>query len=302
MYKRIIILLVLILALAGCSSAAEITPSPIALPPSQTPMPTLTKTPRPTRTATPVPSPTEISTATVPPTPTWAVAGPGEVEAPILMYHRVDPEKPTTHFSYNVHPEEFAAQMQLLSDLGYHTITASQLVEAIRQGAQLPPRPIVITFDDGNITDYQYAFPIMQAHGFFGVSYVVANRLGADGFTGGSELEEMIAAGWEVGSHGYTHADLTVDHSKAYGEINGSRERIYDVIEINVDTFAYPFGAIDPYIGDRTRKWGYSAAMGLGKSYTHTTNSLYYLQRIEVFGDYDLETFQTLLPWTDPVE
>jgi peptidoglycan/xylan/chitin deacetylase (PgdA/CDA1 family) len=233
------------------------------------------------------------------PTPTWEITGPGEVRALILLYHHVDPEKPATRYSYNVNPEMFALQMQSLDDLGYQTITVSQLVAAIREGAPLPPRPVVITFDDGNISIFQQAYPIMQAHGFFGVNYVVASWVGAEGFLGAEELSELREAGWELGSHSYTHRDLTVDRGLAFTEIYESRERIYDVMEIHVDTFAYPFGAMDPYIGDRTRKWGYSGAMGLGKSTTHTNNSLFYLQRVEVHGDYDLEDFIDLLPWTE---
>ncbi|MBN2045514.1 MAG: polysaccharide deacetylase family protein [Anaerolineales bacterium] len=298
MLKRTLMILLLIL-LVGCVQAGEEVAPTLTETASPSPMPTKTPPPTSTSTITPAPSATVIPSVTAVPTPTWSIAGPGEVQALILLYHHVDPEKPATRYSYNVHPEMFAQQMQLLDDLGYQTITASQLITAIREGALLPPRPVVITFDDGNLSVYQSAFPIMQAHGFFGVNYVVASWLGAQGYLGAQELTEMRAAGWEVGSHSYTHRDLTLDHSLAYGEIYQSRERIYDVLEIHVDTFAYPFGSIDPYLGDRTRKWGYSGAMGLGKSTTHSLNSLFYLQRIEVYGDYDLDDFIKLLPWIE---
>ena len=80
--------------------------------------------------------------------------------------------------------------MQALDDWGYTTITAKQLIKAITKGEALPPRPIVITFDDGHYSVYEYAFPIMQEHGFFGVTYIVANRLKSYGFTGAPQLEE----------------------------------------------------------------------------------------------------------------
>ncbi len=159
MGKRMIFLLLAVFLLAGCNmpAAEGTTPTPAFV--SPTPRPTKINTPTPSATFTPIPTETPIPTATVIPTPTWETAGPGEVVAPILMYHDVDPEKTTGIFSYNIHPETFAAQMQLLADLGYHTITARQLVAAIREGVPLPPNPIVITFDDGYLNVYEQRLP-----------------------------------------------------------------------------------------------------------------------------------------------
>ena len=260
--------------------------------------PTETLTQTPTQTATITPTATEVPTVTPIPTATWAIVGPGEVIAPVLLYHHVDEEN--TDPRYNVMPEVFAAQMQALDDWGYTTITVTQLVKAITEGAPLPPRPIVITFDDGHYSVYETAFPIMQEHGFFGVTYIVANRLKAYGFTGVEQLEEMIGAGWEVGSHSYTHSDLTLDRSIAFTEISYSRDTLTEALSQPVMTFAYPYGKIDHYIGDRTGRWGYIGAVGLGTGYTHNLNTIYYLQRMEVQGTYDMDKFASLLPWSSP--
>jgi peptidoglycan/xylan/chitin deacetylase (PgdA/CDA1 family) len=226
------------------------------------------------------------------------VAGPGEVVAPILMYHHVDPDQASPR--YNITPEKFAEQMQALADWGYQTITVKQLARAIIDGEPLPPRPVVITFDDGHYSVYKYAYPIMQQHGFVGVAYIVGNRLKSVGFMGAPQLQEMVEAGWEVGSHSFTHSDLTLNHSIAYDEIYYSRKVIGEAIDGNVRTFAYPFGAFDAYLGDRTVKWGYLAAVGLGSSSTHSPATLFYLSRIEVQGTYDMAQFASLLPWSAP--
>jgi len=284
----------------GTSLAADSESSKMAnITPTQ-PTATQTSTATVTATASPTIPPTETSTPTPVPTATWAVVGPGEVVAPILLYHHIDPEQ--TNPRYNVLPEVFAAQMQALDDWGYTTITAKQLIKAITKGEALPPRPIVITFDDGHYSVYEYAFPIMQEHGFFGVTYIVANRLKSYGFTGAPQLEEMISAGWEVGSHSYSHSDLTLDHSIAFNEIFVSRDTLSQTLSKPVKTFAYPYGKIDSYVISRTMKWGYLGAMGLGIGYTHNLNSIFYLQRIEVEGTYDMEKFASLLPWSSPIE
>ncbi len=299
--RSILLVVILMLMLTACSGEVEAPLTPTALNPEPTVTDTFIPIPSDIPLPTITPTPTQTQTPTVIPTATWEIAGPGEVVAPILLYHSVDPDEPASN-RYNVTPDKFAAQMQALADWGYTTITASQLVRAIKYGAPLPPRPVVITFDDGHYSVYQYAFPIMQEHGFVGVTYIVANRLKALGFTGATQLEEMIGAGWEVGSHSYTHSDLTLDHSIAFNEIFYSRDTLNDSLSQDVTTFAYPYGSIDNYVIDRTSKWGYTAAMGLGSFNSHTEADLYYLSRREVQGTYDMGTFSGLLPWSEPMD
>jgi peptidoglycan/xylan/chitin deacetylase (PgdA/CDA1 family) len=220
------------------------------------------------------------------------------VTAPILLYHHIDPDLDSP--LYNVPPHQFAEQMQALADWGYTTITLSQLVDAITAGAALPPRPIVITFDDGQMSVFEYAYPIMRQHGFVGVNYLVANRLEADGFMSYSELGELYAAGWEVGSHSYTHTDLTLDHTIAFNEMRHSMIDLGAALSQPVRTFAYPFGSVDDYLYDRAGRWGYAAAVGLGKQYVHNEYTLFYLSRIEIKQAYSLEEFGALLPWSSP--
>jgi peptidoglycan/xylan/chitin deacetylase (PgdA/CDA1 family) len=83
------------------------------------------------------------------------------------------------------------------------------LIKAITEGADLPPRPLLITFDDGHLNNYTTAFPIMQKYGFTGVLYIVANYMGADQYMNADQIKEMAIAGWEVGSHSISHSDLT---------------------------------------------------------------------------------------------
>ena len=303
MKSKWIFLIGLLILLAGCDRAVE---PVVSAPPAVSETPTVRHTVTRAPTSTPdltksvTPTATLVPEPTITPTPTWAVAGPGDVIAPILLYHHVDPSNESP--LYNVPPEQFAQQMEALEEWGYTTITISQLVAAITEGAPLPPRPIVITFDDGNMSVFDYAFPIMEQHGYIGVNYIVANRLEADGFMTANELGILAEAGWEVGSHSYTHSDLTLDHTIAYNEIFYSREDLQTALSLPVNTFAYPFGSVDDYLYSRTEKWGYTAAVGLGKQYTHNQYSLYYLSRIEIKQTYSLEYFANLLPWSSPEE
>lgn len=289
-------LLVFSLLLAGCDSLAVAAPGATE---------TATPTPSPTATLTPTPSqtPTATLTPTITPTPTpaWPVQGPGQITCPILMYHRID--SPDFDSRYHVRPEDFEWHMQMLSDWGYTPIPISLLVQAITQGVPLPPRPVVLTFDDGDISVYTTAWPIMQKFGFVGVVYIVGNRLQADGYMNAEQIRALAEAGWEVGSHSMSHADLTKTHGKGRDTLNWetkqSRLDLEAAIGVPVRTFAYPFGVMDDAVGRAVHNAGYEAAVGLGYAAEQWPGMLYYLWRREVRSDYTIDTFRLVMPWSD---
>lgn len=280
-------------SLTGCGTPAR---AAVAFPaPTPGPSPTAFQpafalpTPVPTYTPTPVPTPTAT------PTPLLVRQGPGEVVCPILLYHHVDVSE--TYNKYYVTPVEFAAQMQLLHDLGYQTITVTQLARAIREGADLPKRPVVISFDDGQASVYFNAFPIMRAYGYVGTLYLVGNYLDTPQHLSVAQVRELAAAGWEVGSHSLTHADLSVRSDLLYSEVRLSRLRLEEALGLPVQTFAYPYGRMSDAALNSVRVHGYSAAVGLGAGWSQRMDNLYYLQRRPVDGGVEMQRFLSWLPW-----
>lgn len=244
-----------------------------------------------TNTAT-LPMPTETPAPS--PTPTWTYHESGQIVAPILLYHKIAGE--TYESRYQVSVPDFRLQMQTLHEMGYTAIPISTLLDVLINGGDLPEKPIVITFDDGHKSVYENAFPIMQSFGYSGVFYIVANRIyDTTDFVNVEILKEMAAAGWEIGSHGYTHSNLTLDHSSVNHEIAYSRLDLQDALSVDIQTFAYPYGAVDPFLYEKVADYGYRGGMGLGISNQHSLYSLYYLNRREVQGDFSLEDFLNLL-------
>jgi peptidoglycan/xylan/chitin deacetylase (PgdA/CDA1 family) len=260
----------------------------MVIPATHTPTPTNS----PTHTSTPLPTDTPIPTGE--PELVWNPAG--DVIAPILLYHHIS--NAYIGNRYYVTPATFRTQLQTLRDWGYTSITVSTLVDTLIHGGDLPPRPVVITFDDGNLDIYQYAFPIMHEMGFVGTFYIVANRLHSNDFVDANQLIEMINDGWEVGSHSMSHVDLTLDHSVARYEILQSRLTLEDALGVPINTLAYPYGKIDEFVANKTSEYGYQAGMGLGLNWEHTLGSLFYLNRIEIQADYSLASLAALLPYS----
>ena len=288
MKKILMMTLGLILLLTACGEK----PITVIPPATGTPLPpTVTAS----TTSTFTPSPT--FTATVPPTATWVVPGPGDITVPILLYHRIAVSD--TDSRYYVTPENFEKQLKLLHDWEYTTITTVQLIQAITLGTKLPPRPMLITFDDGHLDNYTTAFPIMQKYGFTGVLYLVYNYMDTDQYMNDEQVLEMYNAGWEVGSHSINHLDLTkLNEEKQRREIVESRQLLEERLDIPILTFAYPFGYKDPAVVDYVNFAGYIGAMG-ASGYTPAQGdwNLYYLQRVEIKGNEDAKTFTRFLPW-----
>lgn len=214
---------------------------------------------------------------------------------PILLYHHVGYSQKDS--PYYVSPDEFERQMNLLYQWGYKTISVEQLVEAIQRGAQLPNRPILLTFDDGSETVYTDALPIMQKYGFTGTAYIVYNFIGAGLYMDRGQIRELYNAGWEIGSHSVSHVELPSRPGKQEQEIVKSRQRLEAYLDVPVRSFAYPFGAYDADSLNYVKFAGYIAAMGLGDESMQGKENIYYLYRQSVAAETTLESFANLLPW-----
>ncbi|MBC8335861.1 MAG: polysaccharide deacetylase family protein [Anaerolineales bacterium] len=276
--------------LIGCTVQAP--PAPTAtgtpLPPPETSIPSLT--PTITKTATPASTPT----------PAWVRRGPGIVRTTILLYHHVAISP--IESQYYIHPENFAQQMQALDEWGFTPIPLSLLVKAITEGAELPPKPVVISFDDGRLDIYENAFPIMQKYDFQGVFYVLSGGLNDETLVGVDALKEMAAAGWEIGSHSHSHADLSkLNENDSYREVVDSRRSLEKALELPITSFAYPFGAVTDTAGAQVHIAGYQSAVGLGYTDHQGPGNLFYLQRRPISWDYDLKRFAIVMGWEGPL-
>ncbi len=300
--KIITVVLIGTILLTGCTLINDLSSQVISARPLESPtleptptLPTTTASHSPTVTLTPTPEPpTPTPTITHTPTPRMVYNEPGSVQAPILLYHHVQGESAANRYEVSI--PDFQAQMFALKDMGYTAIPISVLLQALLDGGDLPEKPVVITFDDGHQSIYEHAFPIMQELGFPGVFYIVANRInGSPDFVNIDQLQEMVSAGWEIGSHGYSHLDMTLNHGLADYEIRQSKLDLQQALSTNIQTFAYPFGTIDPFTAQMVSNSGYKAGMGLGTSKSHTWNTLFYLNRIEIYGWFTVEDFKTIL-------
>jgi hypothetical protein len=177
---------------------------------------------------------------------------------PILEYHVLGhPPEGAPYPELYVGRTDFEKQMDWLEERGYEAVTLEQVQDAWYHDGTLPPKPIVISFDDGYRPQFTFALPTLRKHGWAGVLNLKA---------AGSELYEsnvqaMIAAGWELAAHTIHHLDLTeLGAEELKEEVAGSRRILQEEFKVPVDNFCYPAGQFDETVIEAVEAAGYTGA------------------------------------------
>lgn len=272
----------------------------VVVDPEPSPMPTATATGTPTSTPTRTLTPTPTATPSPQATPDGQ---PRQARVPILMYHYVS-DPPAGADAYrldlSVDPQQFEAQLAHLQAAGYESITLGDLVRHLAAGEPLPPRPVVLTFDDGYVDNYLYAFPLLRQYGFRGTFFVVTRFLdeGRPGYLSWEQAGLMQAAGMDIEAHGVSHESLRrQSHEYLEREILGSRQAIEAHLQKPVRFFAYPFGHYDQQAIEVLRAGGYWGAVTTEAGVLHSSAAPFTLKRVRVHGGQGLDKFVATLDY-----
>jgi peptidoglycan/xylan/chitin deacetylase (PgdA/CDA1 family) len=177
---------------------------------------------------------------------------------PILEYHVLgSPPEGAPYPELYVGRDDFTKQMDWLEEQGYEAVTLEQVQEAWYHGGKLPPKPIVLSFDDGYRPQFTFALPTLQEHGWAGVLNLKAE--GSDLYE--SNVKAMIAAGWELAAHTIHHLDLTeLGPEELEEEVAGSRKLLQHEFHVPVNNFCYPAGKFDETVVKAVEEAGYTGA------------------------------------------
>ena len=177
---------------------------------------------------------------------------------PILMYHPIqDPIPGTAYPDLFLTRRDFIEQIDWLEQAGYEAVTLTEVLDSWFEGGRLPPKPIVLSFDDGYQSQYLNGFLTMKRLGWPGVLNLKAK--GAD--IHDDQVKKMIAGGWEVASHSVNHLDLTtLSASQLDSEIVDSRSILDRKFGIQVTDFCFPAGRYDAQAIEALRSAGYRSA------------------------------------------
>lgn len=204
---------------------------------------------------------------------------------PILMYHVLSAPPPNAPYpELYVRPADFAAEVAWLAGHGYHAVTLERVFDSWRGAARLPSKPIVLSFDDGYLSDVRVALPDLKARRWPGVlNLEVANLKPVWGIRPPG-VRKLIAAGWEIDDHTLTHPDLTkVDAVRLEDEIAGSRRVIRERFHVPVNFFCYPAGRYNAAVIAAVQRAGYLGATTTNYGLARP-GDLFTLARVRVDG------------------
>lgn len=178
----------------------------------------------------------------------------------ILMYHRVGhfPGRVKAHGALYCHLPRFRAQMKMFRVLGYSVISLDDAAAGLRGEIALPPRPLVLTFDDAYVDFLTNAAPVLKAHGYPATVYAVSGLIGTtsswDAGVGpepaplmnAAQLREVQDMGFTIGSHSKSHLRLAQQEDACIAaETRDSKTALEDLLGRRVDHFCYPYGSHD---------------------------------------------------------
>jgi peptidoglycan/xylan/chitin deacetylase (PgdA/CDA1 family) len=214
-------------------------------------------------------------------------------QVPILCYHQLRDWKPTdskTARDYIVPTETFKAQLKILSDSGYTTILPEQLDNYLAYGDPLPEKPVMLTFDDGDLDQYTLAYPEMNKYGFKAVFFVMTVALNKPRYLSKQQVKELSDNGHVIGSHTWDHKNVKKYQAADWPiQVEKPSQLLESITGKPVEYFAYPFGLWNPEAIPFLKERGFKAAFQLSAK-RDTQDPLHSIRRIIVPGEWTAET------------
>lgn len=187
---------------------------------------------------------------------------------PILMYHKLSPQEPHKPHVPNgrngrdtltVTTADFAAHLRYLRENGYTAISFRDLLLFHQAGTLLPPKPVLLTFDDAYQNNYDLALPLLKAFGMKATIFLPVGYLGKTNVwdDGGEPLmsidalrrlakeSEAVGCAVEFGLHSFAHQDyrtMTIEEIDA--DLSQCIQTLHDARLAFAPVLAYPFGGV----------------------------------------------------------
>ena len=234
---------------------------------------------------TPTPAPAAQPATLLAPTPDGVTR---LARVPILMYHYLSTPPAGADIyrqDLSVPPELFAAHLDRMLAEGYTTISLYDLQAHLTQGAPLPEKPVVITFDDGYRDNYENAFPLLRERGMTATFFVVTDFIdeARPAYLTWEMVREMYAGGMSIESHGRNHTTLKGQNADyLVWQALGSLETIEYELGVRPRFVSYPAGEYDPLTIDIFKSAHYWAGATTVQGATHSSDDLFRLTRVRV--------------------
>jgi peptidoglycan/xylan/chitin deacetylase (PgdA/CDA1 family) len=216
---------------------------------------------------------------------------------PVLVYHNLGPEN---RGRLVLAAAKFEEQMRYLKREGYRVITLQQFMEFTTLRRQLPPKSVLLAFDDGYRSFRQYAQPILKELGFSATLFVYTDYIGGGrNALSWTDLRELTAEGFDIQAHSRSHADLRRGASETpeqherrmQAELGQPRAALRQNLGRPSDMVAFPYGYWDEALLEQVRRNGYVAAFTVRRQANPAFVVPWRVSRSQVYSEMSLEEF-----------
>lgn len=181
--------------------------------------------------------------------------------------------------------------MKLLYDNGYHTILPNQLVRFYQQGGKLPDKPLLLTFDDGTISQYINALPELEKYGFKAAFFIMTVTIDRPGYMTSKEIRYLSDRGHVIGCHTWDHHNVTQYKDNDWEiQLKKPSKLLQKITGKPIEYFAYPYGAWNLSAIEHLKDESYHAAFQLSGKQDKSA-SLYTIRRMIVDGNWTIKQF-----------
>ena len=216
-------------------------------------------------------------------------AGPPDRAVPILMYHAVfPPEDPFDRsdpgeYLYVVEPDAFRSHLRWVRGAGYETILLRHYLDWLDGVREIPRRSVLITFDDGHVTNRTRALPILLETGSVAEFFVTTGWTGEPESMTAEDIRALRKAGMGIGSHGVSHAMLDdLDDAAVETELSVSKRFLEEILQEEVFAFSAPGGRMTPSAMEIAKKAGYRTVLLSKMGVNRFADGPYGLRRIAI--------------------
>lgn len=225
---------------------------------------------------------------------------------PILMYHRIA-DIPDDRNSLS--PAKFTKQLDYLSSRGFHTVSLQDVHDYYTIGKKLPPKPIVLTFDDGYEDNFSVALPLLTARNMTAAVFPISDWVGQpndwENFgkppavtMNWEQLQNWLNAGMEIGSHTVSHPFLSqLPGDALHTELTQSKEVLLSRFSLPGDFLCYPYGDYSDQVITAAKEAQYKGALAIYDKAPLWNLDLYALPRIPVSSRQPLWEFAIKVSW-----
>jgi len=216
-----------------------------------------------------------------------------------LVYHIINR---TIDDKNAISEEAFEKQLRYLHEHGYTVLSLTEAIDILDGKKQAPPRPVLLTFDDGYVDNLYVAVPFLQAYEMTATLFVISAYVGKTNrwnpkacydvkHLSWHELRRWLAAGCDIGGHTHTHFCMTrCSASEMYDAVSVNRTILEEHLSIKLRAFSYPYGAYNRLAQEIVSKH-YELAFAVDNGSLDARANRYALHRLSVNPKWTVEDF-----------